>query len=465
MQGILDGPGSGDSKVGRQIVLPLSRAFEIAWKGIKIRLWRSLITMSGIILAIAFLMSVWTSGVFTDALRDVPTEHELYPLVRGALEAEAIQSGGVKLQCAIVEAEDVASESYLSPGTSMLRLLNAQRAFGAELLPADAQGLSEMLAPGQPALPDSLILVRLPEALSDDVLARSIDQFVERGGFLLVYGGTEVPEAIQSLIPARVESGSFVTSGSGVTPSDHLAAQLVPWSQMPEATFTRTAGEGEALANTSAGPVLWMAERGSGSVAWFPVADDSAADTDVMAWFLRGQTVSEPGAGDPTTALLVKLLAYGNRRKLAGENVDRRGIWLVGLSLMVCVVGITNAMLMSVTERFREIGTMKCLGALDKFVVKLFLIESSLQGVVGSLVGAVIGFLLALARALFAFHVKDLETGEGYWLTLRFFPAATVLEWFLMAVAVGIVLSVVAAIYPALRAARMEPVQAMRAEA
>ncbi|MCK4373971.1 MAG: hypothetical protein KAX19_01540, partial [Candidatus Brocadiae bacterium] len=66
-----DTPGSaggGQQKIGRQIVLPLSKAFEIAWKGIRIRIWRSLITMSGIVLAIAFLMSVWAGGVFQDAL-------------------------------------------------------------------------------------------------------------------------------------------------------------------------------------------------------------------------------------------------------------------------------------------------------------------------------------------------------------------------------------------------------------
>jgi putative ABC transport system permease protein len=46
--------------------------------------------------------------------------------------------------------------------------------------------------------------------------------------------------------------------------------------------------------------------------------------------------------------------------------------WIIILSLLVCVVGIVNAQLMAVTERFREIGTMKCLGALDRFVLRLF---------------------------------------------------------------------------------------------
>ncbi|HXK45343.1 MAG TPA: hypothetical protein PL060_05245 [bacterium] len=73
------------------------------------------------------------------------------------------------------------------------------------------------------------------------------------------------------------------------------------------------------------------------------------------------------------------------------EEMRIRQMWLVSLSLLVCVVGIVNAMLMAVTERSREIGTMKCLGALDKFVVELFLLESSMQGLTGSIIGVIFG--------------------------------------------------------------------------
>ena len=57
-------------------------------------------------------------------------------------------------------------------------------------------------------------------------------------------------------------------------------------------------------------------------------------------------------------------------------------------------------MLMAVTERFREIGTMKCLGALDGFVVRLFLLESGFQGFSGALIGALIGTLGAVLLGL-----------------------------------------------------------------
>ena len=76
-------------------------------------------------------------------------------------------------------------------------------------------------------------------------------------------------------------------------------------------------------------------------------------------------------------------------------NERYRSIWLVVMSLLVCSVGITNSMLMSVTERFKEIGTMKCLGALDSFVVTLFLLESGMMGICASVLGWAVGFGIA----------------------------------------------------------------------
>ncbi|MFW2366448.1 MAG: ABC transporter permease, partial [Desulforhopalus sp.] len=80
--------------------------------------------------------------------------------------------------------------------------------------------------------------------------------------------------------------------------------------------------------------------------------------------------------------------------------------WIVFLSLLVCIVGIINAQLMSVTERFREIGTLKCLGALDRFIVRIFVIEASLQGVAGSVVGALLGGVVAAVSATFRFGLQ-----------------------------------------------------------
>ena len=133
---------------------------------------------------------------------------------------------------------------------------------------------------------------------------------------------------------------------------------------------------------------------------------------------------------------------------------ESKQTWLISLSLLVCVVGIANAMLMSVTERFREIGTMKCLGALDSFIVKLFLLESTFQGFAGTTAGIIIGFALTFLLAL-------LDYG-GY--VLDYFPLSKIAESAGYALVVGTSLSLIGAMLPAYRAAKMEPVEAMRSD-
>ena len=133
---------------------------------------------------------------------------------------------------------------------------------------------------------------------------------------------------------------------------------------------------------------------------------------------------------------------------------ESKQTWLISLSLLVCVVGIANAMLMSVTERFREIGTMKCLGALDSFIVKLFLLESTFQGIAGTTTGIIIGFALTFLLGL-------LDYG-GY--VLDYFPLRKIAESAGYALVVGTSLSLIGAMLPAYRAAKMEPVEAMRSD-
>ena len=128
--------------------------------------------------------------------------------------------------------------------------------------------------------------------------------------------------------------------------------------------------------------------------------------------------------------------------------------WLVVLSLLVCLVGIANAMLMSVTERFREIGTMKCMGALDGFIIKLFILESTFMGTAGTVIGVIIGFLLTALLNMSSFGTVIFDH----------LPLAQIFEDGLKAVIIGSVLSLVGGILPAYRAAKMEPVDAMSLE-
>ena len=130
-----------------------------------------------------------------------------------------------------------------------------------------------------------------------------------------------------------------------------------------------------------------------------------------------------------------------------------RNLWIVVLSLLVTVICIANSMLMSVTERFKEIGTMKCLGALSSFIRRIFLIESGMMGLAGSILGFVVGvgFTLAVYVATY-----------GFSLTLASVDVGRILLYSLLSVVAGVGLSIVAAIYPASVASRMVPATALR---
>ncbi len=155
-------------------------------------------------------------------------------------------------------------------------------------------------------------------------------------------------------------------------------------------------------------------------------------------------------------AFLMSVFTQSVTLAATGKGLDpsmiARQKWLVAMSLLASAVGITNSMLMSVTERFREIGTMKCLGALDNFIVKLFLIESGLLGLLGSLVGALLGmFLVLVAYALKGGSLGALNLVELF-------------RYFLMSLGLGTGLSILAALPPAIRAAKLPPASALRTE-
>jgi putative ABC transport system permease protein len=128
--------------------------------------------------------------------------------------------------------------------------------------------------------------------------------------------------------------------------------------------------------------------------------------------------------------------------------------WLAILSLLVCVVGIVNAQLMAVTERFREIGTFKCLGALDTFILRIFMLEAIYQGLLGGAAGALAGVLVATGSLVVKFG----------WLVLSHWPFGEMLATLGLATFLAVLLSFLGVLYPALVAARMQPAVAMRSE-
>lgn len=135
-------------------------------------------------------------------------------------------------------------------------------------------------------------------------------------------------------------------------------------------------------------------------------------------------------------------------------GMGERMSWLVFASMLVCVVGVTNAMLMSVTERFREIATLKCLGALDDFIMLMFVFEAGLLGLAGGTVGALVGMVIGTARMLIVFG----------WYLWSAIPLGQLAAAMVMSILLGMVLASVGAVYPSFKAARLAPMEAMRVQ-
>jgi len=135
-------------------------------------------------------------------------------------------------------------------------------------------------------------------------------------------------------------------------------------------------------------------------------------------------------------------------------SLPPRTLWLILVSFLVCVVGISNTMLMSVTDRFTEIATMKCLGAMDGFIMVLFVFEAMMQGVAGSVVGVVLGIVLSLVRSGMGFGVLAFEA----------LPYGDIALIGMLSFVTGIVIAALAATWPSWAAARLAPMEAMRVE-
>jgi putative ABC transport system permease protein len=128
------------------------------------------------------------------------------------------------------------------------------------------------------------------------------------------------------------------------------------------------------------------------------------------------------------------------------------------LALVVASLGIVNTLVMAILERRREIGILKALGAADRDVRRLFFVEAGAMGLLGGICGVVIGWLIGHA----------INFGTNIYLARRDLPAisVTAVPWWMVAAAIAfsILVSLAAGMYPASRAARLDPVQALRYE-
>lgn len=145
------------------------------------------------------------------------------------------------------------------------------------------------------------------------------------------------------------------------------------------------------------------------------------------------------------TIFMMKSILEGIGQILAMIKFALGGIGTI--SLIVGGIGIVNVMMLTVTERIKEIGIMKAVGASQRDIQMIFILESGLIGFISSLIGIIIGSTIAMLISM-----SEIIPIEVTWKSI------------LIALSFGIITTISAGFYPANKASKLDPVEALRSE-
>jgi len=174
-----------------------------------------------------------------------------------------------------------------------------------------------------------------------------------------------------------------------------------------------------------------------------------SAEQEIIA-ILRGTHNIREGEDDDFRVFNVASVADQVTRVLGILQLVLAGI--AGISLLVGGIGIMNIMLVSVTERIREIGLRKAVGAKRRDILIQFLIEAATLGLCGGALGIGLGWIIVKIMSTIA-------TNLGFSFTAMLSGDAIAL-----AVGVAIFIGLASGLYPAIRAARLDPIESLRHE-
>jgi putative ABC transport system permease protein len=255
---------------------------------------------------------------------------------------------------------------------------------------------------------------------------------------------------------SRQEDVSDTLTIAGVAPDDPSYHMRISPIIIPDQTARRLSSGGLIV---SGNPADLMTAVRDGALFEPAGAFDSRS-------YPRVTLELEPLANHKTVKDSVQALGY--RAFSFAEQFDEMqrfmvyyylGLGIIGLiALVTASLGIINTLVMSITERRREIGILKSLGAHESDIRWLYLVESGVMGAAGSIAGVVVGWVGTQIVAEVMKHFMEREDMPV------FDPFALPMWLVALAISFGVFVSLIAGLYPAARAARVDPVEALRTE-
>jgi len=244
-------------------------------------------------------------------------------------------------------------------------------------------------------------------------------------------------EAARALFPIDEPMGAAVVIGN-------MGFHVIGVMDWDTATGQRTsAPEVGVLA-----PISWLVNQNNVNVAYAEVRVRPEV-TAARSVELVNRILSHGDAKRSKLFYVRSMEQFMERSQETANHVQAGLLGIAAISLLVGGIGVANVMVTSVTERTREIGTRKALGARRIDILLQFLTEASVLSTSGGALGVITGAIgINLAQSLL-----DLETPLSL-------PGGTVVLCLLLTVAIGLV----AGVYPASRAAQLSPAEALRYE-
>jgi len=268
-----------------------------------------------------------------------------------------------------------------------------------------------------------------------------------------------------------------IASGRGITPSDdeHRAAVCVLGSDVATKLFPNVDPLGKTIRVESAsyqvvgvaaviGSVFGQSQDNFVMVPFRAYQQEWDTPTNSIAIFVEANTADQMDAAADEARMILRAArhqpydaedSFGiimpssimNLWQQITGNIFAIAIWLTSVFLVIGGIVIMNIMLASVTERTREIGIRKALGALRRHIVLQFLLESAVLSATGGLMGLALALgIAALVRATTSMPIST--------------PWSVIVTALAMSTTVGLFFG----IYPAVRASRLDPIVALRAE-